>query len=179
MGCLSMDTAAPITFEVTLEEGFIPLVKWLAKRRGIGGIPPLVHTHRTSDRVELFMQSTGAEFAFAQLFNACPCASPNDYRLHDFDLEDWGLIDVKHTQLDHGNLVINPAKQRHKVNGYALMTGIFPRYRFKGWATPGDVFERGKVTQLTSKVYMVPAENLRPAPQRYAARAKSTQKHPL
>ncbi len=163
-----MDTAA-ITFDVTLEEGFIPLVKWLAKRRATSGHPPLVHTHRTSDRVELFTQSTGAEFAFAQLFNACPSASPNDYRLHDFDLDGWGLIDIKHTQLHHGNLVINPAKQRHKVNGYVLMSGTFPRYRFKGWATPGDVFERGKVTQLKSKVYMVPAEKLRPAPQRYTA----------
>ena len=167
-----MDTAAPITFDVTLEEGFTHLVKWLAKRRAMeADPPPLVHTHRTTDRVELFTHSIGAEYAFAQLFNACPSATPHDRRPYDFDLDEWGLIDIKQTQLDHGNLVINPAKERHKVNGYVLMTGIFPHYRFKGWATPGDVFERGEVRQMTSKVHMVKAESLRPAPHKYTARA--------
>tara|TARA_Y100001938_G_C8040940_1_gene406108 strand:- start:42 stop:584 length:543 start_codon:yes stop_codon:yes gene_type:complete len=161
----------PITFDVTLEDGFAYLVKWLARERAREADEPLVHTHRTADRVELFTHSIGAEFAFAQLFNVCPSTAIHERRVWDFDVDGWGQLDIKHTQLSYGNLIINPAKETHKVSGYVLMAGRYPDYQFRGWATPGDVFEQGEVKTFASKVYLVKKENLRPAPQKYTAQA--------
>lgn len=90
----------------------------------------------------------GAELAFARLFNVYPDLTI-DPRQGGSDCHYCGLaIDVKGTPRANGRLLAVPLKARDAVDLYALMTGEFPIYTFRGLATSAQLLDAARLTNL-------------------------------
>jgi hypothetical protein len=85
--------------------------------------------------LEIDLQGFGAELAFCKMCNSYPDLSifvrSTAVDQGDVWLPDRRNVDVKHTKYQNGRL-ITPTWKTAKVSLYALMTGIFPRYIFRG-----------------------------------------------
>ncbi len=88
---------------------------------------------------ETDLQGFAAEFAFCRLFNLFP-----DFTIHPRSMyDDEGdakfpsglIVDVKSTKYETGRLVAAKWKKSESnvVDAYALMTGTFPEFTFRGF----------------------------------------------
>lgn len=85
--------------------------------------------------LKIDLEGFGAELAFCKLCNSYPDLSifvrSTEIDQGDVWLPDRRNVDVKHTKYPNGRL-ITPVWKKAQVSLYALMTGIFPRYIFRG-----------------------------------------------
>ena len=81
----------------------------------------------------------GAELAFCRLwgfkFDFSTIEKENHFKKIDCILPDGRSVDVKQTKYENGMLAVPVNKKKTYVNLFALMTGVFPSYTFKGWTT--------------------------------------------
>jgi hypothetical protein len=84
---------------------------------------------------QIDLEGISAEFAFAKLFNIFPDFSivprTADSDSGDCKLQYGRAVDVKATQYRTGKLISVPWK-KPTVDLFALMTGVFPTYTFRG-----------------------------------------------
>ena len=76
----------------------------------------------------------GGELAFCKLFNVYPDLSTETPEFDTGDCVLDGLrIDVKTTDRPEGHLLATKWKKVSSCDAYALMTGVFPNYHFRGF----------------------------------------------
>ena len=98
---------------------------------------------------DIELAGAGAELAWCRLANVYP-----DLTLHvragGADARYAGrTVDVKTTVYSDGMLLATPAKMtRDGAEIYALLTGTFPRYVFRGLATAGQLLHADRLTDL-------------------------------
>ena len=99
----------------------------------------------------------GSELAFCRLcdidFDNSVETYKNYFKQDDAVLKNGKRIDVKSTTYKYGRLAISPNKSKHKVDGYALMTGEFPTFTFKGWATYDEIINEKNFKTLPKRQY--------------------------
>ena len=85
----------------------------------------------------------GAELAFCKLcdvdFDSSTIKEENHFCRADAKFIDGTEIDVKTTVYDFGKLLVRGGKEKKVVDIYTLMTGVFPNYVFRGWATYNEI----------------------------------------
>ena len=97
------------------------------------------------------LEGIGAEFAFTKLFNLYPDFSieprtaEND--TGDCMLRDGRSVDVKATQYRTGKLIAVPWKKAG-VDLFALMTGTFPVYTFRGFMQADELLRQERLGSL-------------------------------
>lgn len=103
----------------------------------------------------------GAEFAFCKLFNLFPDLSiePRSAAVgtdaeKDSNLFGW-LIDIKGTNLVNGRLLSRPMDAKYEThaartstNLFALMTGPYPTFTFRGFFSKEDLLQPRRVGNL-------------------------------
>jgi hypothetical protein len=97
------------------------------------------------------LEGIGAEFAFAKLFNSYPDFSIQprnaDEDGGDCKLRDGRAVDLKATQCPTGKLIAVPWKKAG-AKLFALMTGVFPNYVFRGFMEPGELLRAERLGSL-------------------------------
>ena len=89
------------------------------------------HTPRNDDTWDRDIEGACAEVAFAKHFNVFWDGSINTF--HDPDV---GKIQIRHTQLESGCLIVREDDKDHEV--FALVIGTHPSFRLAGWMYAGD-----------------------------------------
>lgn len=102
------------------------------------------HRNWTAKSIEAHERdSVGAEIAFARLAGVVPRLLWAD--VHDWigstecTLPDGRDVDVKHTDLVDGRLLVYQKGSRLVSVVYVLMVGVFPTYHYAGWAAGEEV----------------------------------------
>lgn len=99
---------------------------------------------------EIDLQGFGGEMAFCKLFNLFPDMQIG-VRSAKEDVGDCIIdgmaVDVKTSRNDHGNLFVGINKQP-TVYAYALMTGLFPQFTFRGFFLTSDMMSQSRVTKM-------------------------------
>lgn len=144
---------------VELSQGEQTTARWLAGQRHAqnraGGVKDRQVGPQSAEATDL--EGIGAELAFCLMWNVWPDLSPALRRGgHDATLrlqhEREGLMDVrfdvKATQYQQGKLVAYRGKTAIECGAYALMVGVFPRYRMAGWAWATDLLRASNLTDL-------------------------------
>ena len=99
------------------------------------------------------LEGFGAELAFCKLHNIYPDLlikprhtedDDGDCSLHIVN----GLVDVKATKYETGRLIAPKWKNQDTVDLYALMTGTFPTYTFKGFMTSKEFIRDGRIGDI-------------------------------
>jgi hypothetical protein len=94
----------------------------------------------------------GAELAFCRLVGVEFDFSTNEKDNHflnvDCTLEDGRKIDVKSTPYHTGKLIVRLGKEDAVVDIFALMTGEFPNFCFRGWATYEETIKDYNIQNL-------------------------------
>jgi hypothetical protein len=97
------------------------------------------------------LEGIGAEFAFCKLHNVYPDFSiqPRNAENDEGDckLLDGRAVDVKATQYRTGKLIAVPWKQTG-VELFALMTGVFPTYTFRGFMEAAELLREDRLGTL-------------------------------
>ena len=102
------------------------------------------------------LEGVGSELAFCKLFNTYPTntftTTPRSSQKGE-DIEGDSilkdkLVDVKSTTYQTGELIAAPWKGKNGVDCYALMTGNFPRYVFRGFMTAKKLLDEKKLGDL-------------------------------
>lgn len=119
----------------------------------------------SADSVSLDVQGFGGELAFSKTFNVYPDLYVKARRTTE-DRGDviWsGLcLDVKSTPMDGGDLLVPIWKKSRYVDGYALMTGEFPTYVYRGMVRSEQVFQDQWIRDLgRGNTYVVPQSELK------------------
>jgi len=95
------------------------------------------------------LEGFAAEFAFCKLFNIFPdfyigvTSSKKGNDKGDAVLFNGMTVDVKSTTLPHGKLLVVPWKKR--IDLFALMTGTFPTYTFKGFMDYDETMKKSRL----------------------------------
>ena len=160
--------------EVTLSDTEQLLAKAIAKRRYQKSREAGVHNSRKGPQSDeaTDKEGMGGEIAFCKLFNVYPDLSievkssaqgtdKGDCILH---VVGNGTVDVKTTIYPDGKLLAAPWKSKEGVDLYALMTGKFPTYTFKGFMTSADLMveERYKTfSKSDAKAYVAHQRDLK------------------
>jgi len=119
------------------------------------------------DSVSLDVQGFGGEIAFSKTFNVYPdlVISARRSAADEGDVKWNGLrIDVKATPRDEGDLLVPVWKKKNaeQIDGYALMTGAFPTYCYRGMITTENVFQEHWLRDLgRGDTYVVPQNELK------------------
>ncbi len=94
----------------------------------------------------------GAELAFCQLCGVSFDPSFVEYESHfnkvDATLMNGVTVDVKQTKYNSGRLLVSINKTKKYVDIYALIIGVFPNYRFMGWATYEEMIRKENIRDL-------------------------------
>ena len=115
---------------------------------------------------EIDLDGISGELAYAKMRNLCP-----DFGIgprsggHDFVDRDNRSIDVKTAPKSYHNLVVNVKKKNRPSDVYALMTGEFPDYVYRGEITKEELFTEDHLTdKLINGLpsYVVGQEELTP-----------------
>ena len=119
----------------------------------------------SADSLSLDIQGFGGELAFSKMFNVYPDLYVK-VRLSKDDKGDvtWsGLcLDVKSTPREEGDLLVPIWKSSRYVDGYALMTGGFPSYTYRGMIQGEEVFQNRWIRNLgRGDTYVVPQGELK------------------
>lgn len=100
---------------------------------------------QSDDQTDL--EGVAAEFAFCKLFNLYPASTLEIQPRSAQRGEDTGgdatlvskVVDVKATTYPNGKLLAVPWKGEVRVDCFALMTGTFPEYTFRGFMTADEL----------------------------------------
>jgi len=119
-----------------------------ALRNGINSVHG-VHSPIMGDKggYEIDLDGIAGELAYAKTRNLCP-----DFGIgprsggHDFVDRGNRSIDVKTAPKSYHNLVVSVKKKNHPSDVYALMTGEFPDYVYRGEITKEDLFTDDHLT---------------------------------
>lgn len=94
----------------------------------------------------------GAELAFCRLcgvlFDSSVIKEENHFLKADAVLMTGKTVDVKSTKYPYGKLIVRLGKEEKYVDIYALMTGVFPTFVFRGWASYSDIIRDELVANL-------------------------------
>jgi hypothetical protein len=139
--------------EVALNPQEQTVCRALAKKRHANnrkaGTPNAKRGPQSNEQTDL--EGIGAEFAFAKLFNLYPDLSIEprtaDTDTGDCTLRDGRAVDVKATQYKTGKLIAVPWK-KSGVQLYALMTGVFPTYTFRGFMEATELLREERLGTL-------------------------------
>tara|TARA_R110000824_G_scaffold61507_2_gene163646 strand:+ start:727 stop:1014 length:288 start_codon:yes stop_codon:yes gene_type:complete len=73
-----------------------------------------------------------------------------------------GAVDVKATKHQHGNLITTVGKaDKPRPDCYALMIGVFPEYRYVGWATADELLRDDRIRDFGhGPTYAIPQKEL-------------------
>ena len=117
------------------------------------------------DSVTLDVFGFGGEVAFCRIHNVYPDLYIKARKTSDDrgDVAWSGLgLDVKSTKMDGGSLLVLPWKKSRYVDGYALMTGEFPTYEYRGMIRTEEVFQDQWLRDLgRGDTYVVPQTQLK------------------
>ena len=100
------------------------------------------------------LEGIGGELAFCKLFNTYPDLSVETRSsLKGSDnadaVKDGKTIDIKTTKYENGKLVAAPwKKQGKKPDYFALMTGTFPVYTFRGFMKSDELLKDSRLGSL-------------------------------
>ena len=114
--------------------------------------------------VTVELTGIGAELAWCRLANVYPDLSLEP-RAGGADAWWAGTtVDVKGTERPHGQLLAHPTKfSRDGAALYALMTGPFPTYTFRGFASADELRHASRLTDLgRGPTYAMPQTALHP-----------------
>ena len=89
------------------------------------------HTDRNDDSWDRDIEGACAEAAFAKHMNVFWNGSVNTF--HDPDV---GVVQIRHTQLPSGHLIVRQDDKDCEV--FVLVIGTHPHYRIVGWMRAGD-----------------------------------------
>lgn len=135
--------------EVELNEAEQRLARWLARERHRRNRTSGVENMKVSDIPDdvVDLDGMGGELAFAKLFNCFPDTGLDAKPDADVVLPDGRSVDVKTTRYQTGRLLAVRWKTRN-VDLYALMVGVFPRYRFAGMLPAEKLIHDDKLIDL-------------------------------
>lgn len=105
-------------------------------------------TNRPDQEIEL--QGFGAEMAFCKLFNSFPdfTIGVRSAKEDRGDCAVEGLrIDVKSNRNANGDLFVGINKHP-TVYAYALMTGLFPQFTFRGFMLASEIMAKHRVAKM-------------------------------
>ena len=100
------------------------------------------------DDLEINKQGLGGEFAFCKLKNIYPDMSIEHPMPFDCKIDGIGYIDVKHTKMPNGMLLVGKWKSKSIPQYYALMVGKMPYFEFKGYFPGAEVFKPENIVDL-------------------------------
>ena len=153
--------------KTTLNDVEQRLVKTVAKLRNEENRLKNVADRKLSDEdsIALDVQGFGGELAFCKAFNLYPDMfikarkSANDRG--DVTWSGFSL-DVKATKKEDGCLLVNSWKKSKYVDGYALMTGEFPIYVYRGMIEAEEATQPWWLKDLgRGDTYVVPQTKLK------------------
>lgn len=140
---------------VTLDDGEQMVCKVLAKLRHQNNRKEAVKNSRIGGQSDeaTDLEGIGSELAFSKLWNLYPDLSI--FIRSSLKGEDEGdnilhtgqSVDVKATRYATGKLVAVPWKKM-KVDLFALMVGVFPKYTFKGFMRSEELLQEKRLGTL-------------------------------
>ena len=137
------------------------LCKYIAKKRSENNRACEVMNNNFANGMSDFdvdLQGFGGEMAFCKLFNVYPDfqIGARSAETDSGDCTVSGLrIDVKTRRRHDGDLLVNVTK-KPTVFAYALMTGTFPEFTYRGVCLAFSVFKEERIIQMpTYKSYRV------------------------
>lgn len=139
--------------EVILNDAEQRLVRYLAEKRYSNardkGFVDCKQGDQSNQLTDL--EGMGGELAFCKLFNVYPDLSILlDLKAEDCILPDGRKVDVKTTKYDSGRLVAVTWKTP-KVDAFALMTGTFPEYKYRGMMSSKELLQEKRIGSLNGK----------------------------
>ncbi len=138
--------------DIKLSEAEMRLVRYLAKRKGELSLENELEDRKVGNQSneETDLEGIGGELAFCKLFNIYPDLSL-ELKAGDRDRGDAVLlghyVDVKTTSYSSGRLLVVPWK-KGEMEFFALMTGKFPVYQFRGLASREELMQESNLTNL-------------------------------
>lgn len=131
-----------------------------ARNRSAGVVDQQVSATRALD---IERTGIGAELAWCRLANCYPDLTIQPRKGGADAIWRGVSVDVKGTERTDGQLLAHPTKlTRDGAALYALMTGPWPSYTFRGFATADDLLAPARLTNLGyGRVYAVPQSELR------------------
>ena len=153
--------------QTTLNDVEQRLVKTVAKLRNEENRNKNLKDRKLSDEdsVSLDVQGFGGEVAFCKAFNLYPDTLIKARKAVDDrgDVTWSGLcLDVKATKKDDGCLLISSWKKSRYIDGYALMTGTFPAYVYRGMIDAEEATQDWWLKDLgRGDTYVVPQSKLK------------------
>lgn len=138
-------------YKIVLDETTQKIARLLAKARfNVARDAGVVNARKgpQSDwRTDL--EGIGGEFAFCAIMNLWPDLTVGARKGGHDCLSPSGLkIDVKTTRYPTGHLLVGKNKFDTGTDVYVLMIGEFPRYRYVGWATEGEIISVANLGDL-------------------------------
>jgi hypothetical protein len=107
---------------------------------------------KTMSLHEMNINGFGAELAFCALcgviFDSSTVQSENHFTKVDCTLKDGRTVDVKNTIYENGKLIARLGKEKTTVDLFALMTGKFPCFTFRGWAKYIQLIDNKNIKDL-------------------------------
>lgn len=137
-----------MTITLTLAE--IRLAKFLAKSRyqaaRDAGVVNAKMGNQSDEETDL--TGVGAELAFCRLFNVYPDLKIGVRKGSHDAIWSGYTVDVKGSTFRGARLLAKLSKKDAPSDIYALMTGIFPEYTFRGMATKRELLVASRLTNL-------------------------------
>lgn len=138
--------------EIVLNDTEQRLAKYLAKKR----FEHNRKSHTTNARIgpqsdeETDLEGIGAEIAYCKLMNVFPDTNIDERPANDCILKNGKTVDVKTTKYKNGHLiaVCKKAKMEEQPDIYALMVGVFPKYRFAGMMDSKELLKEERLKDL-------------------------------
>ncbi len=138
---------------IELNEAEQMLAKHIAEQRyqnaRTNGVTDGKMGNQSNEQTDL--EGMAAEIAFCKFYNVYPdlkIDAPNDLPVYDAISPKGATIDVKSTTYPNGRLlaVLGKAEKRSEI--YVLVTGNFPVYCVRGYATAADLFKESNINDL-------------------------------
>ena len=107
---------------------------------------------KTKSQLDREINSYGGEFAYCKYFGLSPDLETNCYPIHDAIHPDGTTVDVKTTEWATGHLALkNFGYEREYPDYFALMTGWFPAYTYRGEMSCAELRQPSRLGDLGGK----------------------------
>ncbi len=103
--------------------------------RKVGAVPTVYN----ADPMENEINYIGAELAYCKLFNCYPDLGIDEFIPFDAIRRNGETVDIKHTKLNNGRLLVKVKDREYTPAKYALMIGTFPEYYYAGDITSDEL----------------------------------------
>ena len=101
---------------------------------------------------ECYIEGFAGEMAFCKLFNLYPHLDTEPVTVDDGDCNLFGLrIDVKTTNVPHGQLLATRGKKVESTDAFALLTGEKRKYTYRGLMASRELLREIRLRQMTTK----------------------------